>query len=318
MRRIVFLLLFALCMPVVMVGAQTDEVTVVAEARAVNLRSGPGIDYPIIGTFYAGDAAPAIGRDLTKTWVVIDTDQMRGWVATWVVDVVGDVAQLPLHGAWGTPNTPAASAAVPDAVADTPAQAVSTGTGASFSITDLHYVENGRMARMWVNVTNHGLRPALSSGNWYPQRNPDGGRQWVTMLKAGFLSDGTPYPLAGNAPLWQLVMTLDDGTVFSAYAGCEYYETYVGKGFEPTADGGFAWEKVMEGGWFLCGGDWGAGNVKPENDLLPGDSASVPLNVWLLDPNAVSGARRIVRVDFIPHAPDGTSFGVVDSVVLEP
>jgi hypothetical protein len=137
----------------------------------------------------------------------------------------------------------------------------------------------------------------------------------VTLLKARFITwAGVPVPMAGDAPRWEFVVTTDDGLVFSAYAGCDYYDTIVGRGFEPTAQGGFTWEQVLEGGWFSCGGDWGAGNIKPEEDLLPGTSASVPLNIWLVDPREECAAgREIVRLDFIPKRPDGTSFGVVDS-----
>jgi hypothetical protein len=129
-----------------------------------------------------------------------------------------------------------------------------------------------------------------------------------------------PYPYAGDAPLWEFTVITDDGLVFPAYAGCEYYNEIVGEGFEPTAEGGFTWSQVLEGGWWSCGGDWGAGNVKPDHDLLPGETASVSLNIWLVNPHMLPDdpaltRRRIVRLNFIPKLPDGTSFGVVDSQV---
>ncbi|MBN1287559.1 MAG: SH3 domain-containing protein [Anaerolineae bacterium] len=327
MRRMIIPLFVLLVLLVPLAAAAQSDVTVTAE-EAVNLRKGPSTDYPIVATLYADDPVPAVGRNEDGSWVAVNTGLVRAWVSVAVVDVVGDVGSLTLYWYPALGEAPAAAPAAEEAEAEAepaaapaaPAQAPAAASGrASFTVTDFHYAEDGRVARMWVNVTNHSLTPALASGNWFPTPNPDGGRQWVTLLKAVYLTDGIPVPITGDAPLWEFVITTDDGLSFSAYAGCEYHERIVTEGFEPTAEGGFTWVQTLEGGWFSCGGDWGAGNIKPDHDLLPGQSASVPLNVWLVDPRAEgAGKREIVRIDFIPHAPDGTPFGVVGSVTPAP
>jgi hypothetical protein len=136
-------------------------------------------------------------------------------------------------------------------------------------VHDLHYSADGRQAHMLVTVTNHGLQPALASGNWYPIRNPDGGKQWVTLLKAAHREVPVPMvwdPDHGLAPLWEFRVTTSDGLVFPAYPGCEYHETITGRGFEPTAEGGFLWESVLKDGWFRCGRDYD-GSPKPAEDF---------------------------------------------------
>ncbi|MBN1287051.1 MAG: LysM peptidoglycan-binding domain-containing protein [Anaerolineae bacterium] len=220
---------------------------------------------------------------------------------------------LVIRGAAVPPASPVDSAPSPASPANS--------KGATFTVSDLYYSADGRQAHMLITVTNHSLQPAVASGNWYPILNPDGGRQWVTLLKADHRETPVPMtwdPTHGQAPLWEIRVTTDDGLVFPAYPGCEYYDTIVGQGFEPTAQGGFNWTQVLEGGWFRCGRDY-SGAPKPDYDLLPGQSAQVPLSVWLVHPNLPADQaprRRIVRLDFIPYAPDGTSFGVQDSLVL--
>ena len=36
-----------------------------------NVRSGPGTNYPVVGTIKAGDTATVVGRNVSSTWFVI-------------------------------------------------------------------------------------------------------------------------------------------------------------------------------------------------------------------------------------------------------
>ncbi|MBN1286326.1 MAG: DUF4397 domain-containing protein [Anaerolineae bacterium] len=309
----------------------------------LNIRAVPGLGQapmPHPG-LPSGAEIEIIGRDTSENWLYMSwtepgKEPVTGWVAAEYIAVTIDgkpvefIDEIPLAFGNETPGgAPPPSAGQPDeeetetgdaGAAPGGAQSAFGPGAASFTVTDLHYGEGGRLAQMWVNVANHSMTPALASGNWYPTPNPDGGKQWVTLLKAGFMDgSGVPFPYVGDAPLWEFVVTTNDGLVFSAYAGCEYYNEVVTLGFEPTAEGGFTWEQVLEGGWFSCGGDWGAGNIKPDHDLLPGETASVPLNIWVTSPHTapeVAPERRIIRLDFIPRTPDGQTYGVLYSVSL--
>lgn len=66
----------------------------------VNLRGGPGTNYPITGTLSAGQSATAEGKN--GEWLYLGNNQ---WVAAWVVGVSGSISALPNRTA---PAAPAA------------------------------------------------------------------------------------------------------------------------------------------------------------------------------------------------------------------
>lgn len=68
-------------------------VTVTANS-SVNLRTGPGTNYPVAGTLSAGQTVQAVARN--GDWVVLSSG---AWVATWVVSVSGSTASLPTRSA---------------------------------------------------------------------------------------------------------------------------------------------------------------------------------------------------------------------------
>jgi hypothetical protein len=74
----------------------------------VNIRLGPGLDYPIINRLEFGDSIDVVGHngyDMTRDcdepflttldmWIQVQFQERRGWIARCVVDVVGDVSRL--------------------------------------------------------------------------------------------------------------------------------------------------------------------------------------------------------------------------------
>lgn len=76
--------------------AASAAVTVTAYGL-VNVRGGPGMDYPIIGQMDAGLSAAAVGRDsLGSDWLLIEYNGLLGWVAYFTMTVVGDPDTLPV------------------------------------------------------------------------------------------------------------------------------------------------------------------------------------------------------------------------------
>ena len=67
-------------------------------AYGLNVRSGPGIAYPIVGGLRLGDSVEVVGKNATGTWLQIvylaDSDG-RGWVAAAYVDLTGSLAEVP-------------------------------------------------------------------------------------------------------------------------------------------------------------------------------------------------------------------------------
>jgi uncharacterized protein YraI len=75
-------------------AALASDVTVYA-GTTVNVRSGPGTDYSIIGRLFDGESAEVNGRNSTdNSWLRIDFDGSEGWVAASVVSVEGDPTTL--------------------------------------------------------------------------------------------------------------------------------------------------------------------------------------------------------------------------------
>lgn len=85
----------ALANPPQPAAQQSSQAQLVAPG-SVNIRSGPGVDYDIIGTLNANTTMPIIGRNLDSSWWQIKiTDGTTGWVSNSVVSA-SNVANVPL------------------------------------------------------------------------------------------------------------------------------------------------------------------------------------------------------------------------------
>jgi N-acetylmuramoyl-L-alanine amidase len=102
LTRFALFLIAALLISTV-VSAQ-DEVTAQAY-RTVNVRSGPGIQYDIIGQLTNGDQVRVIGRsDEENDWLQIEYKDGTGWVAYFTVTVMSAVDKLPIVDATDSPS----------------------------------------------------------------------------------------------------------------------------------------------------------------------------------------------------------------------
>ena len=87
---------------------QTPGLTVLVPA--LNVRSGPGTGYPVIGTLRQGDQAPIVGRhSASGWWQVKPVSSSTGWVSgsPALVRVSGDTAAVPEVSAPPMPARPA-------------------------------------------------------------------------------------------------------------------------------------------------------------------------------------------------------------------
>lgn len=78
--------------------------------RRVNIRSGPGTEFSIIGVLVPGETADIIGSSGERAeWLQIDFNGSPGWVAFFVVNVSGDLTALaPQNDVARTLSLPAA------------------------------------------------------------------------------------------------------------------------------------------------------------------------------------------------------------------
>lgn len=98
--------------------AQDDSTTIPGNTIAiVNLRSGPGTGFDVLGMVESRVPVTFVGRNASSTWlqVIIDTDGHRGWLSYTFVNVEGSVMRLPVV------NNTFSTTVVPSVRSDQPA-----------------------------------------------------------------------------------------------------------------------------------------------------------------------------------------------------
>lgn len=71
----------------------------IVNAGALNIRSGPGAQYTILGRADGGDQFVIVARDAQFLWIQVDTEFGIGWVNRNYVIIRGDVSDLPVADA---------------------------------------------------------------------------------------------------------------------------------------------------------------------------------------------------------------------------
>jgi uncharacterized protein YraI len=61
----------------------------------VNVRSGPGTQYTVLGQARVGDALDITGRSANNQWLRVNFNGQEGWISAALFDVTGDVATAP-------------------------------------------------------------------------------------------------------------------------------------------------------------------------------------------------------------------------------
>jgi hypothetical protein len=83
-------------------SSRTPTLTpVLAEALGdpTNLRSGPSLDFDIVGELSAGTSVPVIGRSVRFPWLLViwqDAPGGQAWVYEQLVRVIGDITTVPI------------------------------------------------------------------------------------------------------------------------------------------------------------------------------------------------------------------------------
>ena len=159
--------------------------TVATTGARLNLRSGPGADYPVIAKAEPGAAVTVAGRNEAGDWLLLQAGSGEiGWAAATYLQVDGDSSTLPLssavldaeplydESAAAQPapaivaaTAGAAAAAAPAASAD--AAAPATGLAGTLVFQD------DRGGTIWVYDLASGAQRALTSGS-DPAISPDG------------------------------------------------------------------------------------------------------------------------------------------------
>ena len=108
-------------------GANTATIT----SAGLNVRAGPGTNYPVLGTAKSGQTYPALARNGANTWVQISfSAQQEGWVAAQFVKLSSAISTLPISAKVSAApvKQPTATAVATSAAAATTNQTTQTST----------------------------------------------------------------------------------------------------------------------------------------------------------------------------------------------
>ncbi|MCU0499567.1 MAG: SH3 domain-containing protein [Anaerolineae bacterium] len=109
--KLVFLSFVVFAVVILIVPATFAQTRVSLNSEAVNVRSGPGLQYSIRGEFNTGSGLVVTGRNNAdpnsaclstfdvRVWLRVEYQGLEGWVARCAVLVDGDLAGLPVVNA---------------------------------------------------------------------------------------------------------------------------------------------------------------------------------------------------------------------------
>jgi hypothetical protein len=176
------------------ITATPEGVVLTVTQPVQNVRSGPGDQYEILGQLTLGEQATVIGANLDYSWVVINFRGRQGWLATYLVDITGDlrsVPEIPIPPAptpnvTATPTTPPTVDVIIDSVVASPTPIIA---GQNFTIN--------------ITVRNIGNSPAgtFAVGGTFPPNTtylvanvpPLQAGQSVIVPLTGILTQGGTY-----------------------------------------------------------------------------------------------------------------------------
>jgi branched-chain amino acid transport system substrate-binding protein len=126
--------------------ATPEGVYVTIESGRQNVRTGPGLEYDVLGQMQQGESAQVIGATADFNWVVILYRGQQGFLATYLLEVTGDRSTVPVVAPPPTPTPPPATLApTPAPISDVQIIAASPRN-----------ITRGEPATINVNVRNTG------------------------------------------------------------------------------------------------------------------------------------------------------------------
>lgn len=79
-----------------------DQFVLVSNPSTVNLRSGDGPQYTVVGLVEAGDELIVLGTNVARSWWYVQVGDVRGWINAELANIVrGDLTVLPVIPAQG-------------------------------------------------------------------------------------------------------------------------------------------------------------------------------------------------------------------------
>jgi uncharacterized protein YraI len=151
----------------------------VVNAGSLNIRTGPGAQYSVVGTLAGGTETQIVGRTMDWTWWLLDTPAGTGWANAMYIIARGDITNVPhiVPGTTVEASPGQAGAEAPAPVTTGPMAFVSTGalnirSGPNSSFSSLGSVYAGTRMPIVGQSADRG---------WWLVESPVG-RGWVSKL----------------------------------------------------------------------------------------------------------------------------------------
>jgi uncharacterized protein YgiM (DUF1202 family) len=183
-------------------------------AGGVNVRSGPGLEFDLLGRLDAGAEAEVVGKNETGEWWQIDYAEGEdglGWVADTVVDFSGDAASVPtveLDVPTATPTTPPTATVTPTPSLTPTPTATEIIIAGTIEVTDPINVradpstDSELVGGLYLGDKADVLAVS-KDGDWWQIDFPDGpdGTGWVSVDFVRFQGDEEAVPVFGLGTL---------------------------------------------------------------------------------------------------------------------
>ena len=148
----------------------TPTVCQASSSVNVNVRGGPGTNYPVFGALQVGSTLNVVGRNSVSSWFVVDYNGRQGWVASSVVILAGPCGSLPFIA---DPPTPTFTPTLPVTLTPTPALTatptptatpMATFSGTLIALTPIQIVTLAPVATLNYSLPANYGSTALTSG----------------------------------------------------------------------------------------------------------------------------------------------------------
>ena len=147
-------------------------------SKNINVRSGPGTNYPRIGKVAPGDASDILGRNADASWIYINHSGGEGWIYAELADITGDVNSVPEKEAAAPPPPPPPPPTNTPAPPPPPAQPA--GPSYPFKLTNVFGEKNGAITQIRGHIKDangqplNGIRVRVRSGSFCTIAVPSG------------------------------------------------------------------------------------------------------------------------------------------------
>jgi uncharacterized protein YraI len=218
--------------PAVTENIPTDRVTL-ASGQIVNLREGPGTNYPVVGQLAAGARYDVIGKNEDGSWWQIDFSGQKAWVIGQLVSAAGDTASIAVSA--DIPEAPVAQApaAAPEGGSAPPpvVSAPAPSGGGSFGYgVQAHMVHNDQAGQVMAMTTGMGFNWVKQQIEWRVFEGSQGGIDFGSsdgIVNAANAAGVNLLFSIVNAPAWAREAG-HDGSVGGPPADPATYAAFVG------------------------------------------------------------------------------------------